>query len=96
MIYRNDSTRKLSGVGDTSHKALRDAYGIKTIDHRKAENLFESKFGADYFTELDKQALKNEVCVTEFINHIFETKKKSSIRVPVITIRGGCIMMHWR
>merc|ERR1711935_1054796 len=29
VIYRNDTTRKLSGIGDTSHKVLRDAYCIK-------------------------------------------------------------------
>ena len=44
--------------------------------HRRDVNPYRSKFGDNWKHHCDKTALKNQACITDLIDHMFETTKK--------------------
>lgn len=49
----------------------------KPVDHRKAANPYLSKFGDSWKDEISKSSpLRNVVCITELVEHIFQETKK--------------------
>lgn len=70
------------GLTDTSLKLWRhlaqaalDEDAPTPIDHRDAANQFLSRFGPTWESQIDKIAMAGKICITELIDHIFDTSR---------------------
>ena len=70
------TTYRVSRWVDYAKNNCRDENAPAPVDHRRHTNPYISRFGDDWEEYCDKQALKNQVCITEYIDHMFETTKK--------------------